>query len=400
MDIKSPMSGMNGDRKIFRIGNVNQVNSWTLNLDNLAESFNNSGLYWSVQAIDHGYVGSEFAPEDTIDLSGKILQVIDVPNDQGGKVTIRWQASGLDINNSFLTYYSIWRALPAGSKSAPVIKDVRSLEAGNEELFIRKTNLKGSKTYWEWVANQPAHKMPVYAFTCPTVNDSMSGYDGMHEFMISAHTSDPNVYFDSESASGYSVDNLAPVTPIGLKAAIEDGSVLLTWSPNSDIDLKQYLVYRSEWYGIDPLAMDPYATTNEPAFRDDQLPGSNTYYYIVCAQDVHENVSQPSNEVSAILTGILNRGLTTPMEYALHPVYPNPFMDEAQIRFDLPEKVEVCLEVYTVVGEKVGTLLHQDLNTGSYTFSWKPARILPAGTYICVLKAGERSMVRRMMKER
>jgi predicted nucleotidyltransferase len=58
--IKSPLSdSISGIRKVVSIGNVGQNNSWTIK--DLTE-----GVYsWSVQAIDHSYAGSPFAPSKT-----------------------------------------------------------------------------------------------------------------------------------------------------------------------------------------------------------------------------------------------------------------------------------------------------------------------------------------------
>jgi predicted nucleotidyltransferase len=58
--IKSPLSDLgSGIRKVVSIGNVGQNNSWTIK--DLPEGI----YYWSVQAIDHSYAGSLFAPTGT-----------------------------------------------------------------------------------------------------------------------------------------------------------------------------------------------------------------------------------------------------------------------------------------------------------------------------------------------
>jgi len=57
-NIYSPMSDIfSGYRKIVSIGNANQNTSWTV------KNLPTGEYYWSVQAIDHCFVGSEFAPE-------------------------------------------------------------------------------------------------------------------------------------------------------------------------------------------------------------------------------------------------------------------------------------------------------------------------------------------------
>ena len=47
-----------------------------------------------------------------------ISQVKDVPNDQGGHVTVQWRTSNLDSDADDVSFYSIWRALPAGADPA------------------------------------------------------------------------------------------------------------------------------------------------------------------------------------------------------------------------------------------------------------------------------------------
>jgi hypothetical protein len=62
--VKSPLSdSISGFRKIVNIGNVGQNNSWTIN--DLPE-----GIYsWSVQAIDHNFAGSPFAPSVAFEIT-------------------------------------------------------------------------------------------------------------------------------------------------------------------------------------------------------------------------------------------------------------------------------------------------------------------------------------------
>ncbi len=390
-DIKSTMSAGDGTRRVVRMGNVQQVDTWTLSLESLAGSLINSGLYWSVQAIDHGYLGSEFATEDSIDLSCSIEEVVDVPHDQGGKVIIRWKASGLDIDNSFLTHYSIWRTIDSDKKSMVASEAWMSLLAGtgiytvntDAGQILRTTKSKGKATYWEWVANQPAHKLPVYAYTCATVNDSMAGNDGMHSFMVSAHTSNPDVYFDSRPVSGYSVDNLAPLAPMNLSARLVDGTVQLNWTANAEADLAGYAVYRDTETGIDPSAAQPIAVTRGAAYTDSDLPGdASAYSYVVCAADIHGNLSEPGNEVVVILTGIADEIPGAPGVFQLFPVAIDPSGKHARITFDLAETTHVNLRVIAADGRVLEFLVDDEMRVGRHMIEWTPPVALPPGVYL------------------
>jgi len=64
-NIQGPLSNIsNGYRKIVKIGNAGQINSFTI------KGLVPGTYYWSVQAIDHCYAGSPFAPEQTVIVTG------------------------------------------------------------------------------------------------------------------------------------------------------------------------------------------------------------------------------------------------------------------------------------------------------------------------------------------
>lgn len=123
-----------------------------------------------------------------------IRSVLDVPNDQGGRVSVLWYASARDSGAVALPFYSIWRALPGDSLrvSSAVTPGSRGSEMIHRGLS------------WEWLSNQPALQLESYAYTAETLFDRSETTDGIHYFMVVAHTDDPDVFFLSEPVSGYS----------------------------------------------------------------------------------------------------------------------------------------------------------------------------------------------------
>ena len=69
-----------------------------------------------------------------------------------------------------------------------------------------------------------------------------------------------------------------------------------------------------------------------------------------------------------------------PKDYALSPVYPNPFNPSATVRFDVPEVSRVELQVYDVTGKLVETLLNERMTVGQHQYTWQPEE-LATGTY-------------------
>jgi hypothetical protein len=66
--------------------------------------------------------------------------------------------------------------------------------------------------------------------------------------------------------------------------------------------------------------------------------------------------------------------------------YPNPFNPATVIEFTLPEKAEVSLVVYDLLGNKVATLQEGPLDAGHHTVSWNGASN-SAGIYVYRLQS-------------
>jgi len=85
-----------------------------------------------------------------------------------------------------------------------------------------------------------------------------------------------------------------------------------------------------------------------------------------------------------------------PAAFALDQNYPNPFNPVTLIRYHLPEDADVRLDIYTVLGKRVATLVESRRQAGSHEISFD-ATHLSSGVYIYRLEAGEFTRTRKMM---
>jgi len=305
-----------------------------------------------------------------------MISVRDIPADQGGKVTVVWKASVLDVNVTTLPYYSIWRALPLGMQH-PVTKiNAKNVTKTFKGPAYRMKEINGMMYAWEWIANQQAHNFSEYSYSAPTPYDSMSLTNGKVYFLVSAHTNNPIVFYDSNVDSGYSVDNIPPLTPRNTAGTPGAGRVTVHWSPNPEADLRQYVVYRGTSLGN----ITQIATVKDTQFVDMSPPQSNVVYYAVSAQDIHDNPGPRSNPIAVNLTGVIKQDGELPSSYALHQNYPNPFNPSTTITFALPRSGPVELKVYDVLGNEVAILVQDQLQRGTYRITWDPDR-LSSGVY-------------------
>lgn len=92
--------------------------------------------------------------------------------------------------------------------------------------------------------------------------------------------------------------------------------------------------------------------------------------------------------LDAIITGIDDQAGSIVSDFYLAQNYPNPFNPSTRIRFALPQNAPVNLAVYNALGQKVATLVNQQLPTGEHSVTWE-ARDLPSGIYYYRITAGE-----------
>ncbi len=75
----------------------------------------------------------------------------------------------------------------------------------------------------------------------------------------------------------------------------------------------------------------------------------------------------------------------SPQDNSLYQNYPNPFLTYTWFEFDLAEDSHVTLELYTSLGQKIETVLSQNMMSGNYKFIWN-SRNYSSGTYYLMLK--------------
>ena len=62
--------------------------------------------------------------------------------------------------------------------------------------------------------------------------------------------------------------------------------------------------------------------------------------------------------------------LSLPTDFKIHQNYPNPFNPETAIRYQLPENSDISIRVYSLLGERVKTLVAQNQPAGYYSVTW------------------------------
>ena len=87
---------------------------------------------------------------------------------------------------------------------------------------------------------------------------------------------------------------------------------------------------------------------------------------------------------------------TIPGKYALLQNYPNPFNPTTNIKFQIPQEGRVTLTVYNMLGQRVTTLVNENLKAGTHTVTFN-ATNFATGVYFYRIEANNFSQVKKMM---
>jgi hypothetical protein len=189
-----------------------------------------------------------------------ILSVNDVPNDQGGSVYLKWAKSSYDIPvNGLVTSYLVERSIPPGIVG------------------------------YQWVSagTVPSTQNTFYYYQAGTPSDNTTFY-----FRVTALTNTPYVKWRSNTFSGSSIDNLAPLPPANLSAMQSGNNADLNWNQNTETDLRRYIIYRNNIQ---------IGTSTTLSFTDYSVSPDSNYVYTIAAEDIHGNISGMSNSASLTL---------------------------------------------------------------------------------------------------
>ena len=198
-------------------------------------------------------------------------------------------------------------------------------------------------------------------------------------------------------------DIVPPSSPQGLNLQVigQKGEVMLTWTPNTERDLAGYKIYYSKdstnlsgGTGANEGA-SPIVVTTVDTFMVTGL-GSAKYYFAISAFDFSTNESPLTNISSVSVVTDVNKTSSLPRDFALGQNYPNPFNPSTTIKYDLPTRSPVRIEVFNILGEKVATLVTGEQSAGTHEVKFN-AIGLSSGIYLYRMAAGSFTSTMKMI---
>ncbi|HHJ52886.1 MAG TPA: T9SS type A sorting domain-containing protein, partial [Caldithrix abyssi] len=194
-------------------------------------------------------------------------------------------------------------------------------------------------------------------FTAIRFNDRDEGY------LLSANG---NLYLTEDDGESWEKIGRQPVTGAANKLALLGSGKMLTVGKG---------IWHSANEGVQWQALFPDSTFNDCDFVDD-VKG-----WIVGPKGL---ILQTTTG-GAIATSVPTDKETLPENFILEQNFPNPFNPKTVIRYRLPAAGLVELSVYSVLGQKVATLVTGKQKAGVHTVQWNGSN-MASGVYFYCLK--------------
>ena len=190
-------------------------------------------------------------------------------------------------------------------------------------------------------------------------------------------------------------------------------SYTLEWTESADVDRDtiDYIIYATigqypaeeidDTTGLSYPIL--YQDIAEEAFRD--VPGNNvTIRFSVWAHDGIDSLKIGGEDRVLYVNRYEYLDVedkTIPSDFALHGNYPNPFNPTTQIRFDLPNKNDVNINIYNMLGQRVKVFSMPNTPAGTHTITWnatnQSGQPLSAGVYLYQMISEDFVQTRKMI---
>jgi len=132
-------------------------------------------------------------------------------------------------------------------------------------------------------------------------------------------------------------------------------------------------------------------------YRSNFLNNKNKIYFILATQLTPQySWIYKIEVVDSVITTDKNEHKIIPLKFNPYQNYPNPFNSSTTIEFDIPERTNVKLVVYDILGREVETLIDKELEPGKYKINFD-ATNLPSGVYFYTLRTPKFTKTNKMV---
>ncbi len=302
---------------------------------------------------DCGVLMGRFGLQDEMAL----VSVADVPDDEGGYLTVAWTASS--------------------NEASPLASSVILYEV---QRFVDG---------WETIVQVAPEGLAHYEQTVATSDVRVVGEDPPQSlYRVAALWTDGEPTY-TDVMPGCSVDDIAPV--VRLEVHEPDPVLLVCWFPVVGDDIDHVELYRDITPGFEPAT--PFVILHEPCYLQ-EYPAS--YYYMARPIDRHGNAGPWTEMLHPDPTAA--PGLPA-VSFFMQPLQPNPFNPRTLLRFGTTRSGSVRVEVFDMRGTRVALLSEGRVEAGWHEIAWsgrdEAGLSVAAGAYVFRVTSPEGVLTRK-----
>ncbi len=146
------------------------------------------------------------------------------------------------------------------------------------------------------------------------------------------------------------------------------------WAPISRTDAKA-----TWWFSLSDATDWATGDVFHITYDNPIVPGVDTYTF-----KTPGSILAAENESGKVYT------------FALQQNYPNPFNPATKITYSIPKAGHVSMKVFDILGREVLTLVNTEMKAGEYSVDFNASNFA-SGVYFYKLKAGDKSVVKKML---
>ena len=309
-------------------------------------------------------------------------------------------------SNDDIVIDEMYIAVVAGA-SSPIANFSGSPTSGAAPLVVSFADIStGSPTSWSWTfgdggtstAQNPSHEytsVGTYTVSLTATNAYGNDTETKTGYITVTDGSTSSVHISAiavgRSANGRNLYGNASVTVVDQNGSPVANAAVYGFFNEPNTNIKNALTGSD---GVASLISD----RTKDAVSDFCFEVTNVilsgYTYDSTANAVTKSCESGGvfSSESRILSG---RG-ETPKSYTLAQNYPNPFNPVTTIKFNLPEKTHVRLEIFDVQGKLVETLVNKTLGAGFQSSEWTATNVA-SGVYFYRLSTPSFTEMKKMI---
>ena len=188
---------------------------------------------------------------------------------------------------------------------------------------------------------------------------------------------------------------LEPIVPVELasfNASITENSVSLVWTTASELNNRGFEIERKSsvtdvWKSLGFIEGSGTTTETRTYVFEDFDVTAGSYNYRIRQID-YDGTASVYNLAETVVFG-------APTKFELSQNYPNPFNPSTTISFSIPQRSDVSVKIYDVLGNEVASIINETKDAGKYNINFNASK-LSSGVYFYSIKAGDFTATKKM----